>query len=301
MGNTILFVDDEELILKALKAIFSREGFEALTVTSGEEALKVLEHEDVDVVVSDERMPGITGTELLALVKEKYPDKIRIVLTAYAELNTMLSAINKAEAHQLIIKPYSNDAFVQTVRGLMARQEQIRTRQKALETAKEESDFAYRATKIMCSQGIEVNEKYSRLVTLVKEYIRARTLSLMLVREEQKELVVQAATNRKILGMRRPLHDNAISCWVAREGRAYRHGAAQEDASSPEVPLHDQRLTRYQNNAFLSVPIMDENQILGVFNVADPEEGSISCDTEESVSHLMRWVGAMLRYPSLAA
>ena len=295
MGNTILFVDDEAVILKALRAVFSREGFQTFTASSGEEAIKILSQEDVDIVVSDERMPGISGIELLSMVKEKYPEKIRIVLTAYAELNTILSAINKVEAHRLIIKPYRNDDFVQTIRTLLERKKRSQEEDHALKAAKREADFAFQATKIMCSKGISVQDKYTRILNNLKDYIRAQTLSLMILHSDREEMVVQAATNKQIVGLRRPLSDNSISSWVAREGQAYLcNGTFDQDKPSGFV-LHDQTMTRYQNNAFLSVPVMDDSKILGVFNVADHEEGIISSYTEKTVSHLMRWVGAMIQ------
>lgn len=296
MGNTILFVDDEVVILNALKAVFVREGFQVLTATSGEEALKILENQDVDVVVSDERMPGISGIELLSIVKEKYPDKIRIVLTAYAELNTMLSAINKVETHRLIVKPYRNDEIVQTVHDLMTRQQTVRKNEKALEEANREADFAYKAAKIMCGSKFSLQDKYSRMIHLLRNYIGAQTLSLMLINPEQDHLVVQAATNDKVVGIKRNLQENSVSTWVAREGRSYRYNENDEKSPPAVCTLNDQSLTKYKNNSFLSVPVSDEMNTIGVFNVANPNDGWISTNTESTVSHLMRWVGAMVQY-----
>jgi len=298
MGNTILFVDDEAVILKALQAVFSREGFQTLTALSGEDAIKILSREDVDVVVSDERMPGISGIELLSMVKEKYPDKIRIVLTAYAELNTILSAINQVEAHRLIIKPYKNEDFVQTVRTLLERKKTCQEKENALKRAEREAAFAFQSAKIMCNRQLSEHEKYTQIVDILKNYIRASTLSLMLLNPERNEIVVKAATNKKIVGLRRPLSDHSISSWVAREGRAYLcNGTVDQDQPSAFVP-HDQTLTRYQTKAFLCIPVKDDTRTVGVFNVTDHEEGTISSSTEKTVSHLMRWVGAMIQTAS---
>ncbi|MEK6777259.1 MAG: response regulator [bacterium] len=298
MVNTILFVDDEEIILKALTIIFSREGFQALAASNGKEALSILSREDVDIVVSDERMPGLSGTELLTMVKEQYPEKIRVLLTAYAELNTMLSAINKAEAHRMIVKPYNNDDFVQTIKTLMAKKQENQKRENSLKRSEREADFAFRAAKIMCSKQLSVQEKYSRLLNTLKEYIRARTLSLMLVHPDGKEIVVQAATNEKIIGLRNQLSDHSISAWVAREGQAYLfNGKEDQDKPSDFVP-HDKTMTRYQSGAFLSVPVKNDENTIGVFNITDHQEGRISCATEKTVTHLIRWVGAMIQNPT---
>jgi len=293
-GNAILFVDDELVILTALKIVFSREGFQVLTATSGEEALNILEHEHVDVVVSDERMPGISGIELLSVVKDKYPEKIRVLLTAYAEMNTMLSAINKVEAHRMIIKPYRNDEIVQTVRELVARQEGRVANERTLEAAEREADFAYRVARIMCHSQFSL-EQNSWIMNLLRDYIRADSLSLMLLDPQHDELVVQAATNKNIIGMKRRLDDNAISSCVAREGRSIRYNPDDPPEKLSDFCFHDQKVSRYQNEAFLSVPVKDENRLVGVFNVADPQDGRISCSTETTVTRLIRWVGAMVQ------
>lgn len=301
MGNAVLFVDDEVVILNVLEAIFSREGFQTLAVTNGEDALKVLEQEDVDVVVADERMPGISGMELLSLVKERYPDKMRIVLTAYAEMNTMLSAINKAEAHWFIVKPFRNDEIVQVVRDLMVRQERTRENERSLQAAKREADFAYKATRIMCGSRFGLEDKYSKIINLTRYYIRARSLSLMLLYPDRKELVVHAATNTKIVGLKRLLSENSVSSWVAREGRPLLHDGNKDLEHNSSFAFHDCTLSPHRNDTFLSVPLKNDDQMVGVFNVSDPEEGSISPSTGKTISHLMRWVGAMVQQPLLEA
>ncbi len=292
MTETILFVDDEEIILNALEAVFSREGFQTLSAKSGEEALRILEGRAVDVVISDERMPGITGIELLSTVKKRYPEKIRIVLTAYAEMNTILSAVNRVEAHRLIIKPYQNEELVQTVRELISRRSEIRTSDQALEGARREADFAYRATRLFCRSRLTHEQKYEALLNLIQDYLRAETLSLMIFRPAEKDLIVRAATNRRIVGMRRPLHENAVSSYVARERKPCRN--AEEAGTPPPFDPHDRAVSRYRSRAFLSVPVLDDDRIIGVFNVTDPVEEQISASTEETVSHLMRWVGAVV-------
>ncbi|NOY54310.1 MAG: response regulator [Deltaproteobacteria bacterium] len=297
MENTILFVDDEAVILRALQMVFTREGYHTLTATSGEEALRILEDEEVDVVISDEKMPGLSGIELLSRVKEKYPDKIRIILTAFAEINTVLSAINQVEAHRLIIKPYRNDELVTTVRELLARLKQKRANEQSLAAANRESEFAYRATRIICCMDLSLRDKYRRILKLMEDYIQARTLSLMILHPEKEELVVQAASNERLLGLRKSLSENSIASYVVREkklfhkpeGERYPHGFSH----------HDNTVSRYQSDNFLSVPVMDDQRIVGVFNITDPVSGKITSGTEETVSHLMRWVGVMV-HPSLA-
>src|SRR5689334_8666468 len=92
-GN-ILFVDDEENITKTLLRHFSHLGYHVYSAQSGKEALNILNMEKIDVIVSDMRMPEMDGTVLLKEVATKWPDISRILLTGYADLNSVISAVN---------------------------------------------------------------------------------------------------------------------------------------------------------------------------------------------------------------
>ena len=104
--STVLFVDDEERLLKSLKRGFLDEPYTTLFANSGKEALEVLEQTEVQVLVTDMRMPEMGGLELLKIVKEKYPDIIRIVLSGYTQVATLLTAINQGEIYKYITKPW---------------------------------------------------------------------------------------------------------------------------------------------------------------------------------------------------
>ncbi|CAA0087016.1 Hydrogenase transcriptional regulatory protein hupR1 [Zhongshania aliphaticivorans] len=103
----ILFVDDEPRILIALKALFRRD-YDVVTAASGEAALEILREGDVDVVVSDQRMPEMTGVEVLRKAKDLRPRAIRVLLTGYSDLSAILAAINEGEIFRFINKPWSN-------------------------------------------------------------------------------------------------------------------------------------------------------------------------------------------------
>ncbi|MDP4663784.1 MAG: response regulator [Salibacteraceae bacterium] len=104
----VLYVDDEQTNLFSFKASFRRD-FNVLTANSGEEALKLMETSTIHVIVSDQRMPGMTGIELLQQVKVKYPEPIRILLTGYADINAVIDAINKGEVYRYVTKPWNTD------------------------------------------------------------------------------------------------------------------------------------------------------------------------------------------------
>jgi DNA-binding NtrC family response regulator len=115
--RTVLFVDDEGNVLSALKRIFLREPYQTLFAYSGREALEILARSPVHVIVTDMRMPQMSGLELLRTVKKDYPHVIRMILSGDAEIHTLLAAINQGEIFRFIPKPWrSNEELKTTIR-----------------------------------------------------------------------------------------------------------------------------------------------------------------------------------------
>jgi CheY-like chemotaxis protein len=106
---TLLLVDDEENILNALVRMLRRDGYRILTATGAEAALDILGRQDVQVVISDQRMPGISGTELLSRVKDMYPHTVRMVLSGYTDLAAVTAAINRGSIYKFLTKPWNDD------------------------------------------------------------------------------------------------------------------------------------------------------------------------------------------------
>ncbi|NOZ24685.1 MAG: Flp pilus assembly complex ATPase component, partial [Nitrospirae bacterium] len=112
---TLLFVDDEQEVLNSLKRIFLDENYRILTATSVEEAVDVMEHEKVHLVVSDHRMPKVTGAEFLGEVKQRWPDTIRIMLTGHADIQSVMGAVNDGAVYKFITKPWNDEDLRLTV------------------------------------------------------------------------------------------------------------------------------------------------------------------------------------------
>ena len=104
--KTVLFVDDEEKVLTSLRRGLMDEPYNMLFANSGKEALEILQRKPVHVIVADMRMPEMSGLELLRTAKEEYPDIIRMVLSGYTQLSTLLTAINQGEIFRFIPKPW---------------------------------------------------------------------------------------------------------------------------------------------------------------------------------------------------
>lgn len=114
-GFTLLFVDDEEGVLKALRRIFIDENYQILTASSGEGALQLLERHDVQLMITDHRMPGMTGAQLLRQVKERWPAMIRIMLTGFADVQSIMGAVNEGAVYKFITKPWNDEDLRLTV------------------------------------------------------------------------------------------------------------------------------------------------------------------------------------------
>ncbi|MDK2776923.1 MAG: response regulator [Pseudomonadota bacterium] len=104
----LLIVDDEEAVLQALRRLFHRQ-YDVVTHTSGAAALEQLKTDAFDLIISDMRMPGMSGAELLKSCFEQYPDMIRILLTGYSDLESAIKAVNEGNIYRYISKPWDND------------------------------------------------------------------------------------------------------------------------------------------------------------------------------------------------
>jgi putative nucleotidyltransferase with HDIG domain len=116
MEHCVLFIDDEANILKALQRLLRNEPCRVLTANRGSEALEILDRERPQVVVSDQRMPEISGVDLLQSVRQRHPDVIRILLTGYTEMNVAVEAINRGEIFRLVTKPWNDEELKATLR-----------------------------------------------------------------------------------------------------------------------------------------------------------------------------------------
>jgi two-component system sensor histidine kinase/response regulator len=114
MNHKILVVDDEVANLRSLERIF-RKSHTVLTAQSGTEALSLLEQHDVALLISDQRMPEMTGIELLKKTVQLRPHMVRILLTGYTDVSTLIDAINCGHVYRYITKPWNNDDLGLTV------------------------------------------------------------------------------------------------------------------------------------------------------------------------------------------
>lgn len=151
MPGTVLFVDDEEYILKSIERLFADNDIKILKASNGYNALELVKKEDIAVLVSDNLMPGMKGVDLLSKVKDISPDTIRVLMTAYADLSTAIDAINRGEVFKFVVKPWEDDALIKIVQDGIDRYRFVQSLRKADE-----------ATLLSLAQTIELKDPYTR-------------------------------------------------------------------------------------------------------------------------------------------
>ena len=129
--HPILLVDDEPEMLYSLKGLLRRE-FELYTAESGQAALAILQQHPVHVIMTDQRMPEMTGIQLMRQVKTEYPQAVRIIFTGYADLKSVVEGINHAGLYRYITKPWDPDELIQVLHEAADVYEQLVERQRLL-------------------------------------------------------------------------------------------------------------------------------------------------------------------------
>jgi DNA-binding NtrC family response regulator len=137
----VLLVDDEPLVADALKRVLRKESYEVVCAGSAAEALKILAGHSFDVVVSDEIMPGMLGSDFLGVVCDQYPETIRIILTGHPNLDTALRAINKGHIYRFLIKPCSGMELDITIKQALQQRELSRESHTLLATVRHQNSI----------------------------------------------------------------------------------------------------------------------------------------------------------------
>lgn len=119
MKDTIMIVDDEPSVLSSLSRCLRDERYDIITTLSGEDALRIMREQDINVVISDQSMPRIQGTDFLVLVKIYRPRTVRILLTGKADLDIAVEAVNRSEVYRSLTKPWDDDKLREVVAGAL--------------------------------------------------------------------------------------------------------------------------------------------------------------------------------------
>ena len=173
----VLFVDDEENVLRSLKRLFMAEDYEVYTALSGADGLDLLKDTEIPVIVSDQRMPVMTGAEFLAKSRELSPHSVRIILTGYADVEAAISAINKGGAYRYVSKPWNDDDLIMVVKDAFDKYRLIRE------------------NKYLSELTIQQNEELKKWSTELEFYVQQHTIELTNQNKELKKLNAKLKKN----------------------------------------------------------------------------------------------------------
>jgi putative two-component system response regulator len=151
MNESILFVDDEENILNSVVRTFIDSDFTILSAPSAAQALDLLKSRKIAVLVTDNMMPGMSGMELLEVTRTVSPDTVKIMMTAYTDLPTVIEAINRVEVFRFIVKPWDNQHLLATVNEGV-------NRHRLLDSLRHESEAVLYAL----AETIELKDPYTK-------------------------------------------------------------------------------------------------------------------------------------------
>jgi len=170
--RTLLLVDDEDSIVASLKRLLRRDGYRIVTANSGAQGLQRLAEESVDVIVSDQRMPGMTGVEFLRRAKALYPETVRIVLSGYTELQSITDAINEGAIYKFLTKPWDDERLGGHIAEAFTHKEMA-----------DENRRLGSAVIVANHELSEVNERLQGLLSTQRERINREESSLTATRE----------------------------------------------------------------------------------------------------------------------
>ena len=139
MPHKVLLVDDEPRLLEGLQRALRKEPYQIVTASSAEDALGILRSDSVDVVISDQDMPGTTGTEFLARVHQEYPDTVRFILTGHATLEVAIQSINDGAISRFFTKPCNPIDLAVTIRQALQHKDLMAEADRLRQTTKRQS------------------------------------------------------------------------------------------------------------------------------------------------------------------
>jgi FixJ family two-component response regulator len=163
----ILIVDDEEYVINSLKRLLHRDGYRILTALNGDDGFKLLRENDVHLVISDQRMPDISGTEFLAKVKDGFPNVIRTIISGYTDVNSITESINKGHIYKFFYKPWDDNNLRLEIKQCLDQYELIRKN-------RELNDIIVEKNKEL----EHINDQLIRINTNLESMVQKRTKDL---------------------------------------------------------------------------------------------------------------------------
>jgi len=171
--DTILIVDDEENVISALKRIFMDDAINVLSAASALEGIELLKQNAVKLVISDEQMPGMSGSEFLSMIRQEYPHVVRIILTGHASIEAAMKAINDGEIYRFFIKPWNNYEIRTTVKAAIEKfnlEEELRQKEELIKHMAYHDTLTGLPNRLLLydrlTKALEYSQRYSKMLSI---------------------------------------------------------------------------------------------------------------------------------------
>ncbi|MBN2261574.1 MAG: hybrid sensor histidine kinase/response regulator [Prolixibacteraceae bacterium] len=206
--RNLLVIDDEPEIVKALSRQFRRT-YNVFSSTNAEEAFHILENEHIQVVISDQRMPGMNGVEFFERIKHKYPDALKLILTGYSDIEAVIGAINEGQVFRYVTKPWNPEELNIIIKEAFEKHELITNNRKLMQQLQDANETlehkVQERTKELEKANqklIELNSEKNRYIGMVAHDLRnpigvAESFSALLIEDLH---VIDKNTEREYLG-----------------------------------------------------------------------------------------------------
>ncbi len=275
----ILVIDDEKRMCDSLEQLLVGSGFDVVTFEDSRRAAEEIKTGRFDLIISDIKMPGMTGLDLLRMARQVDPQALVILLTAYGSLETALEAINQG-AYDYLLKPIEFQQLELVIkRGLERRRlgraktfllSELQEKNKELRDRLEEINALYEAGKSLVST-IELDELLSTIIRLAASVLHAKIGSIMLIDESNTHLTIAAAIglDEEIIRTTRLPIGSSISGYVAKTKEPLFVGNVEDDPRFKR----ENREERYGPASLLSAPLTVKDKVIGVINIAHKTSG----------------------------
>ena len=277
--DKILIVDDEERMCQSLSRLLSGLGYQTKAVFEPVTALKEMERDAYDLVLTDIKMPGLDGFELLKAAKKKDKDSVVVFMTGYGSLESAVKAISLG-AYDYLLKPLEMEDLKLTIqRGLEKRKadlekgkllEELKNINATLQKRVQELDALYQAGKSI-STTVELSKLLPTILQLATQVIGAKIGSIMLLDVNKKELKIEAAIglDPEIVQKTVLKIGDSIAGYVAEKGTPL---IVEDVESDPRFKRINK--AKYETRSLLSVPLKIQSQVMGVINLNNKMDGS---------------------------
>jgi signal transduction histidine kinase len=183
----LLVIDDEIEVTKSLVRQFRRK-YNVFAATSGQEALNIMDNNDIHVVISDQRMPGLTGVEFFSKVKEKYRDTLRLILTGYSDIQAVINAINKGQVYRYVTKPWIPNELDSIVKEAFEKYRLVINNRMLMQSLEEANATLEEKVRQRTRELEEINLQKNKYIGIVAHDLRnpigvAKSFSVLLLEE----------------------------------------------------------------------------------------------------------------------